>query len=45
MYDVERSGDTERIRIRGSEQLFRLVVVLVGVDGWVMRLTSVLQMR
>lgn len=40
MYDVDKSGETERIRIRGSGNMDGSSAALVDVDGWVMRLIS-----
>ena len=40
MYEVERSGDTERMRIRGSGRAAALAGELGA--GWVIRLMSVL---
>jgi hypothetical protein len=35
MYDVDRSGDTERIRIRGSVRLAAREIRLMSAIGWV----------
>jgi hypothetical protein len=45
MYDVDRSGDTEKMRMRGSGGSVRSVVVLVDADGCIMRLTTAIQIR
>lgn len=40
MYDVDKSGETERIRIRGSGSIEGSSAAFADVDGWVMRLIS-----
>jgi hypothetical protein len=41
MYEVERSGETERIRMRGSRRVDELAGVSVEEDGWITRLMSI----
>lgn len=44
MYELDRSGETDRIRIRGSGSV-AASSVFVGVGGWISRLMSGSNMR
>lgn len=41
IYDVDKSGDTEKIRMRGSGRIAESSVDIAEVDGCVIRLISV----
>ena len=42
IYDVDRSGDTDKIRMRGSGKIVGSSAKLLGVGGCVIRLMSIL---
>ena len=45
IYDVDRSGDTDRTRIRGSGRIVGSSVGLLEVDGCEIRFMSVVWIR